>query len=173
MNDRPFSTSRLTYEMMVDCMIVCKRSRLAKCMTWTFIWPMKIPRRIRVLLLTLECVRGTSARPRLTYEMMVDCSVPIDNPEYTDWKRVCVWRPSMPAKAASPSRRVGLDWGRWIRCRLYVWGGWEMVRIRWRTSDSNTNRRNKGWTSADRSTEATLMLTVPRSILKSSTMDLT
>ena len=38
---------------------------------------------------------------------------------------------------------------------------------------SCTNRRNKGWTSADRSTKATLMLTVPRSLLKSSTMDLT
>ena len=33
--------------------------------------------------------------------------------------------------------------------------------------------RNRGWTSADRSTKATLMLTVPRSIVKSSTEDLT
>ena len=33
--------------------------------------------------------------------------------------------------------------------------------------------RNRGWTSADRSTKATLMLTVPRSIIKSSTKDLT
>ena len=38
---------------------------------------------------------------------------------------------------------------------------------------SHTNRRNKGWTSADRSTKATLMLTVPRSLIKSSTKDLT
>ena len=38
---------------------------------------------------------------------------------------------------------------------------------------SHTNRRNKGWTSADRSTKATLMLTVPRPLVKSSTKDLT
>ena len=37
----------------------------------------------------------------------------------------------------------------------------------------HTNRRNIGWTSADRSTKATLMLTVPSSIFKSSTKDLT
>ena len=37
----------------------------------------------------------------------------------------------------------------------------------------HTNRQNKGWTSADRSTKATLMLTVPRSLFKSSTKDLT
>lgn len=36
-----------------------------------------------------------------------------------------------------------------------------------------TNHRNRGRTSADRSTEATLMLTVPRSLIKSSTKDLT
>ena len=36
-----------------------------------------------------------------------------------------------------------------------------------------TNHRNRGRTSADRSTEATLMLTVPRSLFKSSTKDLT
>ena len=36
-----------------------------------------------------------------------------------------------------------------------------------------TNHRNRGRTSADRSTRATLMLTVPRSINKSSTKDLT
>ena len=41
------------------------------------------------------------------------------------------------------------------------------------SSKSRTNRRNKGWTSADRSTKATLMLTVPRSLFKSSTKDLT
>ena len=38
---------------------------------------------------------------------------------------------------------------------------------------SYTNRRNVGWTSADRSTKATLMLTVPSSLFKSSTKDLT
>ena len=36
-----------------------------------------------------------------------------------------------------------------------------------------TNQRNRGRTSADRSTKATLMLTVPRSLIKSSTKDLT
>ena len=36
-----------------------------------------------------------------------------------------------------------------------------------------TNHRNRGRTSTDRSTKATLMLTVPRSIIKSSTKDLT
>ena len=36
-----------------------------------------------------------------------------------------------------------------------------------------TNHRNRGRTSADRSTRATLMLTVPRSLIKSSTKDLT
>ena len=36
-----------------------------------------------------------------------------------------------------------------------------------------TNHRNRGRTSADRSTKATLMLTVPRSLIKSSTKDLT
>ena len=38
---------------------------------------------------------------------------------------------------------------------------------------SRTNQRNRGRTSADRSTKATLMLTVPRSLIKSSTKDLT
>ena len=37
----------------------------------------------------------------------------------------------------------------------------------------NHKSRNKGGTSTDRSTKATLMLTVPRSITKSSTEDLT
>ena len=36
-----------------------------------------------------------------------------------------------------------------------------------------TNQRNRGRTSADRSTRATLVLTVPRSLIKSSTKDLT
>jgi hypothetical protein len=36
-----------------------------------------------------------------------------------------------------------------------------------------TNHRNRGRTSADRSTRATLVLTVPRSLIKSSTKDLT
>jgi hypothetical protein len=35
-----------------------------------------------------------------------------------------------------------------------------------------TNRQNKGLISADRGTKATLMLTIPRSIFKSSTKDL-
>ena len=35
-----------------------------------------------------------------------------------------------------------------------------------------TNQSNRGWISADRSTKATLMLTIPRYIIKSSTKDL-
>ena len=38
---------------------------------------------------------------------------------------------------------------------------------------TSTNHLNKGWTSADRITEGTLMLTVPRSTIVSSTQDLT
>ena len=35
-----------------------------------------------------------------------------------------------------------------------------------------TNLQNKGWISADRGTKATLMRTIPRSLFKSSTKDL-
>ena len=49
--------------------------------------------------------------------------------------------------------------------------GLTLTRVKIR--QSHTNRRNRGWTSADRSTRATLMLTVPRSLVKSSTEDLT
>ena len=41
---------------------------------------------------------------------------------------------------------------------------------RWRVKV--TNLQNKGWISADRGTKATLMRTIPRSLFKSSTKDL-
>ena len=53
-----------------------------------------------------------------------------------------------------------VDWGVWIGKQL-------------QEQSTCTNHRNRGRTSADRSTEATLMLTVPRSLIKSSTKDLT
>ena len=62
---------------------------------------------------------------------------------------------------------------------VFFWGGrWigrdDISRIQSiRDNCLHTNRQNKGWTSADRSTKATLMLTVPRSLFKSSTKDLT
>ena len=51
-------------------------------------------------------------------------------------------------------------------------GGTELTGTPLRQSTC-TNQRNRGRTSADRSTKATLMLTVPRSLFKSSTKDLT
>jgi hypothetical protein len=51
-------------------------------------------------------------------------------------------------------------------------GGTELTGTPFWTSTC-TNQRNRGRTSADRSTKATLMLTVPRSLIKSSTKDLT
>jgi len=51
-------------------------------------------------------------------------------------------------------------------------GGYELTGTAVRQSTC-TNHRNRGRTSADRSTKATLMLTVPRSLNKSSTKDLT
>ena len=52
------------------------------------------------------------------------------------------------------------------------WGGTELTGTPFGQSTC-TNQRNIGRTSADRSTKATLMLTVPRSLIKSSTKDLT
>jgi hypothetical protein len=52
------------------------------------------------------------------------------------------------------------------------WGGTELTGTPFGQSTC-TNQRNRGRTSADRSTKATLMLTVPRSLIKSSTKDLT
>ena len=56
-------------------------------------------------------------------------------------------------------------------------GGVDMGGMNWQgqswTLSTCTNHRNRGRTSADRSTKATLMLTVPRSLTKSSTKDLT
>ena len=72
-----------------------------------------------------------------------------------------------------------MKWGFGFQC--YYWKKWR-GEVNWRqgltltrvkTKQSHTNRRNRGWTSADRSTRATLMLTVPRSLVKSSTEDLT
>ena len=45
-------------------------------------------------------------------------------------------------------------------------------RGRGREGDKRTNLQNKGLISADRGTKATLMLTIPRSLFKSSTKDL-
>ena len=58
---------------------------------------------------------------------------------------------------------------------LCDWGGGELVEQLCTLMHKmpHTNRRNVGWTSADRSTKATLMLTVPSSLFKSSTKDLT
>ena len=51
-----------------------------------------------------------------------------------------------------------------------VYGG--MIRYFVKLITHITNQKNKGWISADRSTKATLKLTIPRSIFKSSTKDL-
>ena len=70
----------------------------------------------------------------------------------------------------------------WSSIAIYlVWGGNSCVGGRigaissrtFKSSLIRTNHQNRGWTSADRSTKATLMLTVPRSLFKSSTKDLT
>ena len=96
-----------------------------------------------------------------------------------------------PAKSCR--RTTPLLWGCWFLCYLYNrWcgcrafarggnnndrgvvdlGGSELQGLRiWQSTC--TNHRNRGRTSTDRSTKATLMLTVPRSIIKSSTKDLT
>jgi hypothetical protein len=52
-------------------------------------------------------------------------------------------------------------------------GGCEFDKDRLFGQSTCTNHRNRSKTSADRSTKATLMLTVPRSLIKSSTKDLT
>ena len=58
-------------------------------------------------------------------------------------------------------------------------GGWVMMDVTHYThtcitcNSTSQIAGTRGWTSADRSTKATLMLTVPRSIFKSSTKDLT
>ena len=52
-------------------------------------------------------------------------------------------------------------------------GGCEYTGTAFLGQSTCTNHRNRGRTSADRSTKATLMLTVPRSLIKSSTKDLT
>ena len=52
-------------------------------------------------------------------------------------------------------RRVSSKWKSWVEC-----GEWL------------TNLQNAGWISADRGTKATLMRTIPRSLFKSSTKDL-
>ena len=57
-------------------------------------------------------------------------------------------------------------------------GGWVMqptifIQLTEQKRQSTQIAGTRGWTSADRSTKATLTLTVPRSIFKSSTKDLT
>ncbi len=71
---------------------------------------------------------------------------------------------SFPTNGGTPSQLGG---GR-------LWGGSELTGTAPLFGQSTcTNHRNRGRTSTDRSTKATLMLTVPRSIIKSSTKDLT
>ena len=72
-----------------------------------------------------------------------------------------------------------------INCTSYCKRGWRnggltnrtlwktMKEFQWCVNCKSHKSRNRGWTSADRSTKATLMLTVPRSLIKSSTKDLT
>ena len=71
----------------------------------------------------------------------------------------------------------GGEYGVWCVCLVggERWIGRENISRIHSIRDNclHTNRQNKGWTSADRSTKATLMLTVPRSLFKSSTKDLT
>lgn len=56
-------------------------------------------------------------------------------------------------------------------CSL-VWGVFWFWGVGVGSVSRRTNRKNKGLISVDRSNKATLLLTIPRSILKSSTMDL-
>ena len=77
-------------------------------------------------------------------------------------------RLSVLGGGGSPSMaRSHVIWG-----GVVDWGGTELTGTPFGQSTC-TNQRNRGRTSADRSTKATLMLTVPRSLIKSSTKDLT
>ena len=82
-------------------------------------------------------------------------------------------RPGLRTKRAAAVQLL-LGYVEWIKLLGGVdrEGGYELTGTKL-TSSTCTNHRNRGRTSADRSTKATLMLTVPRSLTKSSTKDLT
>ena len=80
-------------------------------------------------------------------------------------------RPGLRTKRAAAVKLL-LGCVYWIKLLGGRQGGYELTGTKL-TSSTCTNHRNRGRTSADRSTKATLMLTVPRSLTKSSTKDLT